>query len=251
MKSSDIIEALERFFLDIIGTIIPGFSFLCGIWLILKLPTTLLEISLVPPDNLFESVIILTFSYIAGHFVISLGHVTSTLLFDSIADKLSGFKKFRNKFPHFISNSKLMEEIFVSKTYLEFNNTIKQKYGFDKSISEKSSDVRSLRNIALSTVPVDGHVIHRFMFISLFNMGMSINIICLLVVYVINKIAHIIPNYHCYSYMDLIYLALSILISLMVSFLFLERRYSFYKRAMNTPFSMALMRIKTDLQKGT
>src|SRR5438552_1379986 len=73
MKANDFIEALERFFLDLIGTILPGISLLIGCCYVTK--SSLVDFShiLFHHSTTYEWVFLLGFAYILGHAITSLG----------------------------------------------------------------------------------------------------------------------------------------------------------------------------------
>jgi hypothetical protein len=80
MKVENLVEAVERFFLDFIGLIIPGALMIAALWLLRGHPTFLGLSPLFPPTDTSVWVVLIVISYVAGHAVTSIGHVLVLLL---------------------------------------------------------------------------------------------------------------------------------------------------------------------------
>jgi len=74
MKAGELIEALERFFLDFVGTVLPGMALLAGFCYVTKTPFTKLSEPLFDKPGEFIWVMIICLSYILGHGITSMGH---------------------------------------------------------------------------------------------------------------------------------------------------------------------------------
>lgn len=77
-KSADVVDTIERFFFNLIGTVIPGGLLLSG-WLLLFSTPRLPRV-----DALISSAmtpwLLLAFAYVAGHFVTGLGTLMTSAM---------------------------------------------------------------------------------------------------------------------------------------------------------------------------
>ena len=73
MKAGDLFEALERFFIDIVGTVLPGLAMMVGVCYVTGKPFVSFSQILFERSSEYEWVLLLGFSYALGHGVTSLG----------------------------------------------------------------------------------------------------------------------------------------------------------------------------------
>ena len=250
MKATDIVEAIERFFLDIIGIVIPGAALLFGLGYILKTPDRIRDISLFAPRESRDWVALVAVSYVMGHAVTSIGH---SLLLPGIESLAARLKKFSFKG---ISFSKFVPKFIVPESELAdkikadpvFKATVTKllKTTPDLDVDKATIKVSSWRNIAMSLVPDQRHTIYRFMFLSQLNLGIATVSFLLSVTWLsVNALAtaNLVSDTRPLNGWWL---------GLLVSSLwpFLERRYRFYSPAMQVPFSMALAEMQKDAKKN-
>jgi hypothetical protein len=75
MKPNEIFESVNKFFIDIVSSIIPGFILILGLRLLLAQPSANDSLSLVlpqPKDNT-HWILLIIISYIVGHGITSFG----------------------------------------------------------------------------------------------------------------------------------------------------------------------------------
>ena len=74
MKTGEFIEAVERFFLDIIGTLLPGFALLVSLCYVTGKPfVNFSRVLFEKETNYHEWALLLGLSYMLGHAVTSFG----------------------------------------------------------------------------------------------------------------------------------------------------------------------------------
>jgi nucleoside 2-deoxyribosyltransferase len=227
MKAGEFIETFERFFLDIVGTIFPGFVFLVGCCYLTGKP--LFKVSNILFDRLtdYEWVFLTAFSYIIGHAITSLGFNLVKIV------KIHVWKL------HFdFTEEKSANTFSNDPIYKAFLKTLLSRIPALSTESIQSTNPRTWRNMALSIAPEQNQLIYRFTFMALLNLGVATVCFCILVLWAVLlflKALHF-PVY----VIDLNY---SIVLFAVLPPLFLERFYSFKRRAFQTPFSMALAKL--------
>ena len=73
MKVGEVLGIIERFFLDVVGMVIPGSLLLLGLWAILDRPTFLGISTITPFSGGASDAVILIMSYVMGYAVSSFG----------------------------------------------------------------------------------------------------------------------------------------------------------------------------------
>ncbi len=249
MKATDIVEAIERFFLDIIGIVIPGVTLLFGLGYILRTPDTIRGFSIFAPKESGDWVVLIAVSYVIGHAVTSLGHSLLLPGVESITARIKkcslkgiSFSKLAPKFV--VPESELTEKIKADPV---FKATIEKllKITPELEADKEKIKVSSWRNIAMSLAPEQRHTIYRFMFLSQLNLGIATVLFLLVVAWpCVNAlaIANAISNARPVN---------GWVLGAMVVALwpFLERRYRFYSPAMQVPFSMALAEMQKEVKE--
>lgn len=251
MKAADIIEALERFFLDIIGTVLPGATLLFGIGLVANMPENIGRFSILAPKDNGDWVMLIAVSYILGQAVTSIGHSVLLSGIENLASRLrkKTFKGFGLKklVPNFIvPEGELFEKIMADPVFKAVTSRL-VKLMPELETTKDRIKVTSWRNIAMSITPEQRHTVYRFMFLSQLNLGIA-TVLCLLLL-----------AWPCISLLSMVgafpdarsvnfWLLGILLISLWP---FIERRYRFYAPAMQVPFSMALAEMHKPSQKSS
>ena len=192
------------------------------------------EIIKIPNNDGIIWIMLIVISYILGHALNSFGsNIIIKMLLDPILSFCSKHPSFNCVIPKsMISNSNLIEHIRESIFYKKFTKKI---YNIDIELKNEQN-VHEWRNIALTMSKEDNHTVYRFMFISLFNLGIATSLIILSLIWIILflleyfGLVNNVVNDNVYVVVPMIF----------VSFLLLERRYDFYSRAIRVPFSMAL-----------
>lgn len=230
MKEVNIVEVFEKFFLDFIGTIIPGCTFLFALFFILDITKITIPEQLFFVNNLWIFLIFL--GYICGHALTSIGF-SIIQIFEKAIPILGKTTSFKSK-------KELEKQIENSPIYLYVKNNIQ------KPSDQTQLNFGALRNIAMSNnTASDNQLIYRFMFISLFNLGIFTSLTLVNIIWLISfclsktPIPQIFDEYN-------IWISLIVLLS---SIPFLERRYSFFNRAMRVPFDMVFSKLQ-EKQEG-
>lgn len=246
MKASEIVEAIERFFLDIIGLVIPGITLLFGSAYILNIPTAIRGFSVFAPKEPGDWVAVIAVSYVIGHAVTSLGHILllpGVESFTGRIKKCSLLSKFAPKFV--VPEKELMEEIEADPV---FKATIDKLLNGTPELKAENGRIKvtSWRNIAMSRAPEQRQTIYKFMFQSQLNLGIATVLFLLSVAWpCVNALAA--ANVISQPTPVNAWVLGGMVVSLWP---FLERRYRFYSPAMKVPFSIALAEMQNEVAKS-
>jgi hypothetical protein len=170
MDFKGLIEALEKFFLDIIGTLVPGIAALIA-------AVTLCSVSfdtLWLPDEVraYSPALWLALAYVSGHAVISVGQLGLIPLINSlrglpligaIVRRLFG-KALPYDRPPAEPHDPLMQAFFA---------TLRRRDPEFAQQLEPANYGEMWRDAALSIAPEQTALVNRFTFISLLNLGMA------------------------------------------------------------------------------
>jgi len=239
MKASEIIEAIERFFLDIIGVIVPGLAFALGVLWIWGGPLS------APPALKFLAksetywALLLAVSYVVGHALTSLGE---SVVIKTCVRILPGLKA--SCLGKILPRSIISEDELIATTkgdpiYGAFLRGVRKALpSFSEEDLAKMS-LTSLRNLAMSLAPEQRHTVYRFMFISLLNLGMATSLLLLFFLLLFANLLQYVARPSGLQAPSLWFLLPMVLLI----FPFLERNFHFYRIAMQVPFSMAVAQL--------
>jgi hypothetical protein len=217
MKPGEFIEAVERFFLDLIGTVLPGLAILVSFCYITGSTFVSFSRLLFEKETGYEWALLLGLSYIVGHAVISLG----TLVAGKWPDK------------------ELSEKLAADPIFKSFLTFLFLRIPSLSSESGNVTNYRTWRNLALSVAPEQSHLVYRFTFLSLLNLGTATVCVLTAVTWCLLFIGHLftaaVPSAN-HPW---------VLLILAASPLFLERYYYFNGIAFQLPFSTALAKLAT------
>jgi len=240
MKPSDLIEAIERFFNDIIGTLIPGIILLLSIWYLIAKPIYIAGAQLFPPRDSMDWFLFILFGYIAGHFVISFGNLIIIKIIDLFIGLFKKTRYLKWLIPsHCIKYAELLINISASEEYRAFKEIINKRKARYANFEPDKVNVKTMRSIAMTIANEDTHVVHRFMFISLFNIGMA----TVLILFTVTQFVILLLNELCIKFGSFNISFWSIAIPMIFSVFLVDRRYEFYSRSLRVPFLIALARI--------
>src|ERR1043166_3041129 len=240
MKAGDIIEAIERVFLDIIGQIVPGFFLLVGLSLVWPEPLkSLRENPTVSALWVGQTnwVLVIAVAYVVGHAVTSIG---DTLVFPAIERAVRLITRIHLGFsiPRSIMlPGDLFKKVQSDPIFQAFKADVVKVYPTVSITSINNMAVGSLRNFAMSIAPEQRNTIYRFMFISLLNLGVATVLLLIAALWLIIAWLQAINAIPGRSEIFWPLWALLVIASLP----FIERRYAFFRRAIEVPFSMALV----------
>lgn len=248
MKAAEIVEAIERFFLDIIGIIVPGVALLFGFGFVLNIPVQIQSFSILSPKESRDWIVLIAASYVLGHAVTSLGHSLLLPGVESIAVRLKKVTIMKFCFarlvPQFVvPESELMDKIKADPV---FKVTVDKLVKITPELSgdREKIKVHSWRNIAMSMAPEQRHTIYRFMFLSQLNLGIATVLFLMAVVW---PCASALATWGAIPEARPLngWLLAAVIVALWP---FLERRYRFYSPAMQVPFSMALVEMQKEVK---
>lgn len=246
MKADDVIEAFERFFLDLIGTIIPGFAFLIGFCYVRGKPLFDISQTLFGHSTDYEWVFLVGLAYILGHAIASMGFkiirkIEFAYLSEGVREALLYGQK--DWILGFVSpESELEKRLAEDPIYKAFIDCVIKRIPTISSEAKGITKPRTWRNMALSIAPEQNQLVYRFTFIALLNLGISTVSISLFGAWIIMfclkglglDIAVINLNFLAFAFF-------------VAPYFFLERYYNFNKRAFQVPFSMALAKLGDQL----
>lgn len=243
MGAGELIETLEHFFLDLIGTVIPGTILTVGCWMMLGQPALVDSQPLVPPRGAFGWVLLVAAGYVVGHGLTCLGHVAVKPCVESIARITRRCHLTSRVLPRSVRDeAEIMDEILNSHNYLAMVGEAKRVHRWPQLEMGPTESVHSWRNIAMSIAQDSSPLVYRFMFVSLLNLGVATAFVSLVVAWGALSVLRA---------MDLVSVSVpfngwSAVILLVFSLPFLERHYTFYTRSMKVPFSMAAVKLRAE-----
>lgn len=234
MKAGDVLEALKEFFLDVIGTIIPGALMLFGGFLLISFSAA----EQTSPQLLryVDSwAFIIAGSYIIGNGVLGIGQYLGNLWAHAgscscLSWALPG---------SFSPEREVLREIQGRDVYRRF----RQVQVAPVAPGESPRSVREWRSVAMTIAKDEKHVVYRFMFISLFHRGVATTLTLLPAAWLFFlPIALLFPVVSVYPLSACEFIAFA-LVSVLISLPFWDRSFQFYARAMRVPFAMALQKL--------
>lgn len=216
LDADKIVAGIEKFFFDIVGSIIPGSLLIAGVrWTVLKdVPLAQLK------ADLFGDWFLLALAYVAGQGLATLGELTLVRL----APRLAWVT-------HWLTNEKKRTVISRDDLYSRISKRSSfQTLGREvlKRTELGSDDVHELRNAALTMLTAEEKAtMVRFMFLSILSLGVATDIILIGILYVVRNGVHssdwpLIPGI------------------LLLTAIFMVRHFEFFRRAMQTPFDIAV-----------
>lgn len=233
MKPDNVVDALARFFNDLIGSVVPGGLLLTGL-LLAHTDQVSQAITTRIPTLEWGAALFLAISYVLGHFLLA-----------TAAWIQSGGRKFASRIPVCAGQRKggvlAPDESSAVKT---FRQLVGNKYQRGAHSSRaRGADVASpplafneLRNIAMTVAPVGATLGYRFMSISLLCMGCG-TALCMIALETV--VVHFIsPQALVLS--DRPSVVIQALLLCMVALPLFLRTAEFRKRALETPFPVAI-----------
>jgi hypothetical protein len=225
VKLDDALQTIMHFFNDVIGAVIPGLVLATGILLIHRGMYTGAILTNYSSNGLLISMI-LVLSFATGHGLLA--------IYNEIFDPFLKLLKI-------IKGDKVTEKLETRRTYQLFKDMIEGKINkhpiFSTNNSSPSWCFHDLRSVALSVSKEGASLGRRFMFISLLCNGIGTALILLAIDYVI---CFIWLREVLESYPNVLHPAGQLLIMVLFGVFFIRRGDTFYKRAMLTPFSIAV-----------
>ena len=232
MKGNELVDFIEKFYLDIIGIVVPGAFFM---FLFLSVcpfhECVSFFLNFAKSNTAIFAFAFLVASVVIGHILKTVGGYLFLPLFCGLC------KLFKKNIPHVIPSaavchSELIEQLQKRIEVIEFRRVFSEALKHDLGVANISTeDFHSLRNIALSVKPESNQLVYKFMYTSLMYLGIATGLL-------LNYpfiIARITP--FC-SFLDLLGFSLAWVI--LCSVLLFEH-FESHRRAMYVPFSSALI----------
>ena len=238
MNSSEIIGIIEKFFLDIIGTVLPGAALIMGVDYVIGQPlwNNYLK-SFLADISIYKLLAILSVSYILGHGITSFGENFTTKWIEYIKSKFPQsalLKKVSSK-------QQLFDYINDNSLFKTFVHTICKEIPHLATHKEQMR-YNDWRNLAMSATQEHSHGVYRFMFLALLNLGIASVLLIMSILLVTLLILNLTLDIDISHYN--IYLLVLTFIMPFAFYLFAERYYYFYGIAMSMPLSMAIVKLE-------
>lgn len=236
MNAENFVEAVERFFLDIIGVIIPGATLMAGMWVLFG-SLSLGTVTLTAPSTDSAWVMATVLAYVLGHALTSLGD----RLVVPTAAKLTGVWGLNWLTEKFDTETKLFTEHKADTSVVAVGEAAYGKGWRPPSLDE----FKGLRNTAITFASAQERILHRFTFISLLNQGVATALWALALMALIQQIVQAYQSSSLTDGATHVGIGLLLMLGLFaISLVFLERRFDFYRRTQLTPFSIAVAALK-------
>lgn len=250
MKAGDFIEALERFFIDIIGTVLPGLAMLVGVCYVTGKPFISFSEVLLKKGSDYEWALLLGFSYVLGHGVISLGSnvikkwLENIYRSERVREALTDSTGTNGKrdadwiFSFVMPEKELAERLGQDPIFKAFLSSLFKRIPSLSDEAKQVTSFRTWRNLALSIAQEHSHLVYRFTFLSLLNLGTATVLISTSVLWLTLLMGKSVG-----SVVPVIPFNVLLLVMLFASPLFLERYYYFARIAFQLPISQALAKM--------
>lgn len=240
MNLDGLLQAIDRFFLDLIGLFVPGAILLWGCWTLLDQPPLPARTALLPSSVVVDLLVLISIGYALGYAVISIGETAVLPLVEMAAGLLR-----RSRFTAWLVPTAIVpEEQLLSEIRgsAEFDALIEQASPIlpsRLSDDDSTSDVPLWRDMALSFAPEHRYSTYRFMFVSLLNLGVATALSAIVIFWLSLGAGRRLGIVYTGVPVNLWVVGTLVALSL----LFVERRYQFYRRAMRVPFPVALVEL--------
>lgn len=244
MKAGEFIEAVERFFLDIIGTVLPGLVMLVSLCFITGNSFINFSRLLFENGTNYEWALLLGLSYLLGHALSSLGTLVIRKVIEPVHARWKGRSAAKNSpkkkeanFRFVLPETELCEKLATDPIFKGFLKLLSLRIPSLSSEADKITNFRTWRNVALSLAPERSQLVYRFTFLSLLNLGVAtacmVTAIAWCVLFIGHRFTNVIPMVDHPWF----------LLIIATSPLFIERYYYFNRIAFQLPFSTALAKL--------
>ncbi|BCA81011.1 hypothetical protein AOP6_2798 [Desulfuromonas sp. AOP6] len=232
MNPENIITAIEKFFFEIIGQLLPGFLFLVGIYFVL--PKEFVENF--TPSNSLGYWSLVGASYAVGSALTALG----CYIFIPIYLKILTCPVILWTLP------KRIKDILLSNEEIDEKLQKSAAFKFIKAQLPEEASLQSLRNVAMSSISSsDKETTIRFMFLSLLSQGIATSILLLAIIQAVVWL----PSYVGFGE-GVGCTAELFLVSLVVAFPFILREREFFDRARRLPIDCYFATLKPDISSN-
>jgi nucleoside 2-deoxyribosyltransferase len=244
VKPDNLFEVLDKFFLDIIGNIIPGITLIFGTWIILNKPSPFGSTSLLNLKDTSSWAFLIISGYILGYAITSFGETILLPIIEAISSRLKKYRITRYLVPKFIISKDEIKEKIISRD--DFKIMVRLASQVLKLDAVDKTDFGFWRSIALAFNQTNSSLIYRFTFISLFNLGVATVCIFSSLLWIFLNLF----NYAGITNSTIIPINYIIIFALfLLPYLFLNRYYEFNRRSLQVPFSSAIVKLQEKISK--
>jgi hypothetical protein len=235
MNAEKFVAAIEKFFLDVIGTILPGLALLAGVWAVFGPISLGHGLSLAPPKTDTGWTLTIVVAYVLGHALTGLGE---GMVVPAVAP-LGKWKPLRWFTRDFGTDQDYFTHMKDDAAVLAVAEA-----AFGKGAKPANAkQFKGLRSTAMTFASAQEHTLHRFTFISLLNQGIATALWVIAAMLLIQRLVLAVRG-AAGSGEALARAAGLAAVLLLVSLLFLERRFDFYRRTLFTPFNIAVAALR-------
>jgi hypothetical protein len=237
LKGSDVVDGVEKFFLDLVGTIVPGCVLLTLSWFLFTTGYNVDWKSLPFFPDKSPWVFILGISYVLGQGMASFGEFFLVRILDWVLGIARKVKILRTLLGRSLAPQRdMFTEIEADPIFAAFVEICRSLIPALATPSKTSLPVLTWRSLAMSFAPSQRQTVYRFMFLSLLNLGVGTSLAFAAVGTVSIWLCHlnqILPS----VLAPPLWVAFVLLIA---AFFFFERRYYFNRISTTIPFGMAV-----------
>lgn len=216
MKVAEVLQAIQTFFLDFIGAVIPGCILLVGTAVALDSAEELGSVVSRLGDFAWPGLVVAT--YTLGNIVVGAGGL--------VVKRRQG---------------RVREKLRSDPSVVSFEQVARNQSGLAESKGQDDAKAfGALRSLALSVTDAGTAITHRFMFIALFHLGSAVAIGLSLLAFWISTLLQWWGVITVHEGPDYVVSGLCSAVSVLVVVLLVLRWDEFYKRSMRVPFSTGL-----------
>jgi hypothetical protein len=252
LKPSELIEAIERFFLDLIAYLLPGSALIVAWITVLSVPGSWQRDFGYSEQHPAIIYLFCFAAYVLGQILETAGNL---ITWPTVAKAASLLQKILPQgIQRFLGISKILSKEKIEEAIVN-SSSVKHAIGVLRdrtagSMKPPVNDLHGWRSRAMSDISPDQiHVVYRFMFISILSLGMSS--VCVFVgsaaiFFALANLAS--PWTHSSNFPPAPGWSATAA-CFVLAYFFILRRAEFYSRAMHVPFSMASAK-QDDVKRG-
>jgi hypothetical protein len=223
-----LLAGIERFFLDIIGVLIPGGVLLLGLMLLYG-PREFGHKWGTIPSTTGAWWMFVAAAYVTGHAIATVGNMIVRRFVVRALAWLTSFVEADIGKRTFVTEADVFSVLAGRETTRKFVEAV------DPTVAVSARNVREWRTVALTLIAADDRTTaERFMFLAMLNLGVTTALWILLAAVVLKDPPSFIPVSKWWLSSG----------TMVLTFFLLHRSCEFYARTMRAPFGMALAVLK-------
>jgi hypothetical protein len=210
-----------------------------GAWMILN-PIAVNKIVENPPKNNSSWIFVIILFYVFGYSVLSIGERIILPITEKIKEKTPGKHRDRNSIKRTIQ-SKPIFTIAINRICKVYKFTQFEK---DEINTKEDDKFNFWRNLSLSITQENNTLVYRFTSIALLNLGTATSLISLDILWLLVSLSgKLIPL----KTMNINWIVF--IVSIIFAYFFLDVYYAFYRRSMEIPFGLAVVKLHDESNK--